>query len=470
MEEEAKQRLEVDQWQKNLSRVIRRARIHQEGRRIKTDTFKFNDVVVRDLVDKEVSIEPRMAEVGSYIYSLISQEFPDVQGVVLLGSLVHGGAQIRNATGTGKGPDLDWGVITSRPLTFREGGLITRVVDNHREEMVNKFKLPKDFYPCLDANPSHFRTIAVQNVDQMTDFLLDKEPLDDVNPPDDRLRKELNAVMFLLPSFPPEANEKNRQLLLESLRKIAGSDKKRWQEIVKGILNEWKRYHSLSERHFYQTGLPKDTSLIKGIVSQSASAMSGPIQDLLEATGGEQVSLESSGGLEEFKFKGIEYYSQKESLTLKQREILNLAAQMKERLKRSWSAESSAQPYDWSQEHPEIGQCGSTTLLFQDYFGGDIAKLVLAFVPRDKDAIGGSFGQHFTNLVEGLEVDLTGDQYNYTHQGDIIYVGQRKIYFAQEMKDISMASENAWRQYLTLRKKFEKENQDFLEALRGFNS
>jgi hypothetical protein len=131
MDGEPKEPIDKTKWQQDLYRVIRRAQIHKSAVgtslgttihtfRAKEDTTRLG-ALVNSLVNQEVNIDPNMVEVANYIYSLVSQESPDVRAVVLLGSLVHGGAKIRNATGTSKGPDLDWGIITSRPLTFKEG-------------------------------------------------------------------------------------------------------------------------------------------------------------------------------------------------------------------------------------------------------------------------------------------------------------------------------------------------------------
>lgn len=61
-----------------------------------------------------------------------------------------------------------------------------------------------------------------------------------------------------------------------------------------------------------------------------------------------------------------------------------------------WSTESSSL---WTKENPSKGQCGVTSLVVQDVFGGDILK-------TDTDE-----GIHFYNLIDGVRMDFTLAQF-----------------------------------------------------------
>lgn len=74
-------------------------------------------------------------------------------------------------------------------------------------------------------------------------------------------------------------------------------------------------------------------------------------------------------------------------------------------LQDSWSIESTEEPEDWSPSNPSRGQCGISSLIINDYFGG---KLVLWKVFVGEEQI----GFHYSNeLPDGTAFDATGDQF-----------------------------------------------------------
>lgn len=63
---------------------------------------------------------------------------------------------------------------------------------------------------------------------------------------------------------------------------------------------------------------------------------------------------------------------------------------------RAWSIETSSL---WAPDNPARGQCGVTSLVVQDLFGGEILKT------RTPE------GMHFYNRVNGARIDLTQSQF-----------------------------------------------------------
>lgn len=53
----------------------------------------------------------------------------------------------------------------------------------------------------------------------------------------------------------------------------------------------------------------------------------------------------------------------------------------------------------WTKENPTCGQCVPTALLVQHYFGGDIYKHKIE--------------SHYFNIIDGVVIDLTADQFTY---------------------------------------------------------
>lgn len=71
----------------------------------------------------------------------------------------------------------------------------------------------------------------------------------------------------------------------------------------------------------------------------------------------------------------------------------------------SWRKETSFTPLEWTAQNPARGHCLVSTLVVQDYFGGDI---------RRYDVKAGGFSEtHYCNLLpEGATLDVTAMQYS----------------------------------------------------------
>jgi len=65
-------------------------------------------------------------------------------------------------------------------------------------------------------------------------------------------------------------------------------------------------------------------------------------------------------------------------------------------LENSWSLQSSTL---WQKDNPALGHCGVSTLVAQDFLGGEILKT------RFRDI------WHFYNRIEGTSVDFTSSQF-----------------------------------------------------------
>ena len=69
----------------------------------------------------------------------------------------------------------------------------------------------------------------------------------------------------------------------------------------------------------------------------------------------------------------------------------------------SWSHETTSTPDEWSEENPARGQCVPTSLVVQDYLGGDIERLSTVYQ--------GNTETHYRNIVDGEPLDLSRAQY-----------------------------------------------------------
>ena len=90
----------------------------------------------------------------------------------------------------------------------------------------------------------------------------------------------------------------------------------------------------------------------------------------------------------------------------------------------------------WSEENCTLGQCSVTSFLLQDLYGGDVYGIPLP---------DGNY--HCFNCVDGIDFDLTAEQFagdlTYTHD----YPQQRSVHFAKKEKQ---------ERYLLLKKRLEE--------------
>jgi hypothetical protein len=74
----------------------------------------------------------------------------------------------------------------------------------------------------------------------------------------------------------------------------------------------------------------------------------------------------------------------------------------------SWSAETCdpTDTADWSPANPSRGQCAVTAMVVQDLFGGELLEAEVHFPDGTRQ------GFHYWNRLDGVEVDLTREQFS----------------------------------------------------------
>lgn len=72
--------------------------------------------------------------------------------------------------------------------------------------------------------------------------------------------------------------------------------------------------------------------------------------------------------------------------------------ELRSALERCWDEQTSAGGY--TPERPSTGQCAVTAMIVQDRFGGDLMRVI-----NEGDS-------HYYNRIDGVDVDLTRDQFN----------------------------------------------------------
>lgn len=121
-------------------------------------------------------------------------------------------------------------------------------------------------------------------------------------------------------------------------------------------------------------------------------------------------------------------------------------SKLEEALQKSWTRETSSEPKIWTPENPAWCQCSGTTLVVQDYLGGEIAwkKIVL---PNGKKA------SHYFNVIEGKEIDYTKTQ---IPKGTIVLSAKPPIESFVSIRDLLLFYPKVQRRYGLLKERVRK--------------
>jgi hypothetical protein len=74
-------------------------------------------------------------------------------------------------------------------------------------------------------------------------------------------------------------------------------------------------------------------------------------------------------------------------------------------LRQSWSYETTFDHPGWSEQNPARGQCVISSLIMQDYFGGELRRYQVAGKGINE--------RHYVNVLDGgIVIDTTASQYD----------------------------------------------------------
>lgn len=230
-------------------------------------------------IDKEI-LNPNLDvfALSQGIFESLKDNF-NIPGLslVIMGSNVHGGAELRKIVKSAESPDFDY-TLTSNDNTILENNLgsikefIKVFVRDHSKE----FGLPDDFEVCeyYDAR----RTIQnIKNPDEANRIIFDSMSKD-------KDKDTSSILLYFYPSVPPEINHKNQQYLLEELRNIHKTQPDYWEKISLELISKWKKFHQLKYKHFGKVATPADYRLVSKITGISSEEMAQPFIDLIDST------------------------------------------------------------------------------------------------------------------------------------------------------------------------------------------
>lgn len=115
-------------------------------------------------------------------------------------------------------------------------------------------------------------------------------------------------------------------------------------------------------------------------------------------------------------------------------------------LRASWSADTAFDSNDWSPDNPARGQCVVSSLVVQDYLGGDLLRYSV-----DEGSL---HETHYVNVLEsGTVIDTTASQY-----ANPVTMRRRPIELKgfASIREKRLADESTRRRYEILKRRVER--------------
>ena len=111
-------------------------------------------------------------------------------------------------------------------------------------------------------------------------------------------------------------------------------------------------------------------------------------------------------------------------------------------LKHSWSAETAYDTTDWSPQNPARGQCAVSSLVVQDYLGGELVRFASEFDGRKE--------KHYANIIEGALLDVTRSQFP---DDAVLVVSHPDLGEFASLRERMLADEDTKRRYKLLKER-----------------
>lgn len=101
------------------------------------------------------------------------------------------------------------------------------------------------------------------------------------------------------------------------------------------------------------------------------------------------------------------------------------------KLRAAFSRETSELPEQWLEANPSTGQCHVSALVLQDLHGG----LILEGLAYEDDESGPST-KHYWNVIDGVTIDITRDQFPFYIAVDDVYLADPPNKTTREKADL----------------------------------
>lgn len=258
--------------------------ISQEQRKHIVIELSKAEELARRLISEDLLINEQSAELAETLGEQLNEKF-DIPGlaIVLMGSGVHGGRQVRELFGTEDESDFDWGLVSDIDLRSRnvsEGnsltdiyGFVTEAVKAYAGEGNN------NFYSCVATNGLEQYEVNIESVKSLLSTVL-KLRVPELIP------FAVQLAYYFQPSFPAEINQRNQRYVLGTLQILSNAEPFKWRILVEGMIESWQSFHLVKLKHVgNQEKIDAlETSRRHEPLKSSPEAMSQRFRKILEAT------------------------------------------------------------------------------------------------------------------------------------------------------------------------------------------
>lgn len=285
---------DTETWSKDLKRIARRHQIRETMELGKTSlaTIKETvrafedanrtDLLIEELTAEEFVIPPEVSRIMTEVSSAVIKRYPKVKALVLLGSGSHGGAVIRTITNHFKDMGIDWGIITQGELSE---SMRKEINSAFSEELANVTKDTESFANlkgCCGINPATCAQLSQPMLENAQDFLekfkavlstpfVDKE-IEGYSIYPEYFTPTSSVFLYLNPSYPPESNQHNREIIKEGLELLQAKDSMAWENAMAQLIREWSMSRRFSIKNFppitYRDRDSKDMELVNKLLDE----------------------------------------------------------------------------------------------------------------------------------------------------------------------------------------------------------
>lgn len=230
------------------------------------------------LISQEFYIDRETKLVARNLSRFLNRQFPDYEiAVILAGSAIHGGKQLRKIFLGTFTSDFDC-ILGINPK--KKNVVVNQEVLNLIDAATESYLKDRKISLCKIMRPKNLALPPFTDPNNQQITLL--------NTNDEELIKSLNLELFYFyPSFPPEFNNKNRQNVLKLLKNIYQKSPYLWKITVTRLLRDWAVTHRIQYKYIKneQGGNNKSTGLAIKIESESKFKMLKHFETLLLSTG-----------------------------------------------------------------------------------------------------------------------------------------------------------------------------------------
>ncbi|SRR5258708_194642 len=270
----------------DLRKMVKKEREYVEGKAVISELTKDMLIVNEDILPFVNGLS-----------SELRQQFA-IPGfsVIISGSNVHGGAEIRKVANTQESADFDFALSADDLVKLNhEQELIRLFVKRFIDQKKKLYHLSESFHSCEKYDGSNIRGNFLDSTSAKNELLSQVR-----NSTSPWLVNDVGFMVYFYPSSPPEIGEKNRQYILEALRIIYREDEIEWRMVRNYLIENWKEQHILKSKHLYDqayltktvskispwTGSqsPSEIRLLNRLEKTSSEAMVGPFIRLIDST------------------------------------------------------------------------------------------------------------------------------------------------------------------------------------------